>query len=108
MIPPAGQIRRCRPFDVYYAELASGSRYRRAVQRGKWLGASRKLGEPSIRTVSESNEVAPSRPRPSTGKMRPQRRLTQADLDSFLEKAADLLRGGVDHSEFRGYVFALL
>jgi type I restriction enzyme M protein len=25
-----------------------------------------------------------------------------------LEKAADLLRGGVDHSEFRGYVFALL
>src|SRR5262245_26979477 len=38
----------------------------------------------------------------------PQRRLTQAELDSFLEKAADLLRGGVDHSEFRGYVFALL
>jgi type I restriction enzyme M protein len=39
---------------------------------------------------------------------RPQRRLTQAELDNFLEKAADLLRGGVDHSEFRGYVFALL
>lgn len=39
---------------------------------------------------------------------RPQRRLTQAELDAFLEKAADLLRGGVDHSEFRGYVFALL
>lgn len=41
-------------------------------------------------------------------KIRPQRRLTQAELDAFLEKAADLLRGGVDHSEFRGYVFALL
>src|SRR5881397_1307516 len=41
-------------------------------------------------------------------KIRPQRRLTQAELDVFLEKAADLLRGGVDHSEFRGYVFALL
>jgi type I restriction enzyme M protein len=41
-------------------------------------------------------------------KIRPQRRITQAELDSFLEKAADLLRGGVDHSEFRGYVFALL
>lgn len=41
-------------------------------------------------------------------KSRPQRRLTQAELDAFLEKAADLLRGGVDHSEFRGYVFALL
>ncbi len=41
-------------------------------------------------------------------KARPQRRLTQAELDAFLEKAADLLRGGVDHSEFRGYVFALL
>ena len=41
-------------------------------------------------------------------KTRPQRRLTQAELDSFLEKAADLLRGGVDHSEFRGYLFALL
>src|ERR1700693_5142589 len=39
---------------------------------------------------------------------RPQRRLTQAGLDAFLEKAADTLRGGVDHSEFRGYVFALL
>src|SRR5438105_13323339 len=43
-----------------------------------------------------------------TVKTRPQRRLTQAELDIFLEKAADLLRGGVDHSEFRGYVFALL
>lgn len=43
-----------------------------------------------------------------TVKTRPQRRLTQAELDIFLEKAADTLRGGVDHSEFRGYVFALL
>lgn len=34
--------------------------------------------------------------------------MTQAELDSFLEKAADILRGNVDHSEFRGYVFALL
>jgi type I restriction enzyme M protein len=42
------------------------------------------------------------------GKIRPQRRLTQKELDAFLEKAADTLRGGVDHSEFRGYVFALL
>jgi type I restriction enzyme M protein len=44
----------------------------------------------------------------SAVRIRPQRRLTQAELDVFLEKAADLLRGGVDHSEFRGYVFALL
>ena len=44
----------------------------------------------------------------SVPKTRPHRRLTQAELDAFLEKAADLLRGGVDHSEFRGYVFALL
>lgn len=36
------------------------------------------------------------------------RRMTQAELDAFLEKAADILRGNVDHSEFRGYVFALL
>jgi len=43
-----------------------------------------------------------------TVKTRPQRRLTQAELDAFLEKAADLLRGGIDHSEFREYVFALL
>ena len=34
--------------------------------------------------------------------------MTQAELDTFLEKAADILRGNVDHSEFRGYVFALL
>jgi type I restriction enzyme M protein len=39
---------------------------------------------------------------------RPRHRLTQAELDSFLEKAADILRGNVDHSEFRGYVFAML
>lgn len=39
---------------------------------------------------------------------KPFRRLTQPELDSFLEKAADILRGNVDHSEFRGYVFALL
>jgi type I restriction enzyme M protein len=41
-------------------------------------------------------------------KTRLQRRLTQAELDAFLDRAADMLRGGVDHSEFRGYVFALL
>jgi type I restriction enzyme M protein len=39
---------------------------------------------------------------------RPRRRLTQGELDAFLDKAADILRGNVDHSEFRGYVFALL
>lgn len=38
----------------------------------------------------------------------PSRRMTQVELDAFLEKAADILRGNVDHSEFRGYVFALL
>src|SRR3954454_25237819 len=38
----------------------------------------------------------------------PLRRMTQAELDAFLDKAADILRGNVDHSEFRGYVFALL
>ena len=38
----------------------------------------------------------------------PLRRMTKAELDAFLEKAADILRGNVDHSEFRGYVFALL
>ncbi len=45
---------------------------------------------------------------PEPARTRPLHRLTQAELDAFLEKAADLLRGGVDHSEFRGYVFALL
>lgn len=39
---------------------------------------------------------------------RPQQHLTQAELNGFLEKAADILRGNVDHSEFRGYIFALL
>jgi type I restriction enzyme M protein len=29
-------------------------------------------------------------------------------LESYLDKAADILRGNADHSEFRGYVFALL
>ena len=54
-------------------------------------------------------EIQPKIPvQVETGKTRPQRRLTQAELDTFLEKAADILRGGADHSEFRGYVFALL
>src|SRR5262249_5084020 len=62
--------------------------------------------------------IAPAAPAPASSvakrqngdavKTRPQRRLTQAELDAFLEKAADLLRGGIDHSEFREYVFALL
>ena len=38
----------------------------------------------------------------------PLRCMTQAELDAFLEKAVEILRGNVDHSEFRGYVFALL
>jgi type I restriction enzyme M protein len=46
--------------------------------------------------------------RVNTRLKRPLRRLTQAELDLFLDKAADILRGNVDHSEFRGYVFALL
>jgi hypothetical protein len=29
----------------------------------------------------------------------PLRRMTQAELDAFLEKAADILRGNVDHSD---------
>ncbi len=36
------------------------------------------------------------------------RRLTRAELYSYLENAADILRGNVDHSEFGGYVVALL
>lgn len=40
--------------------------------------------------------------------IRPARRMTQAELESYLDKAADILRGNADHSEFRGYVFALL
>ena len=35
------------------------------------------------------------------------RRMPQEKLDSFLEAAADIPRGNVVHSEFRGYVFAL-
>src|SRR3954447_16576391 len=45
---------------------------------------------------------------PNIIKHSPLRRLTQAELDVFLSKAADILRGNVDHSEFRAYVFALL
>jgi type I restriction enzyme M protein len=39
---------------------------------------------------------------------RPVRRMTQGELEGYLEKVADILRGSADHSEFRGYVFALL
>ena len=40
--------------------------------------------------------------------VRPTRRMTQSELENYLDKAADILRGNADHSEFRGYVFALL
>lgn len=40
--------------------------------------------------------------------VRPTRRMAQGELESYLDKAADILRGNADHSEFRGYVFALL
>ena len=40
--------------------------------------------------------------------IRPTRRMTQGELETYLDKAADILRGNADHSEFRGYVFALL
>jgi type I restriction enzyme M protein len=41
--------------------------------------------------------------------IRPTRRMTQGELESYLDEAADILRGNnADHSEFRGYVFALL
>ncbi len=40
--------------------------------------------------------------------VRPTRRMTQGELESYLDKAADILRGNADHSEFRGFVFALL
>jgi type I restriction enzyme M protein len=62
----------------------------------------------SDRVSSQNGAPRGSARRGSTVNSRPHRRLTQAELDGFLEKAADLLRGGVDHSEFRGYVFALL
>lgn len=34
--------------------------------------------------------------------------MTQGELESYLDTAANILRGNADHSEFRGYVFALL
>ena len=40
--------------------------------------------------------------------VRPVRRMTQSELESYLDTAANILRGNADHSEFRGYVFALL
>lgn len=40
--------------------------------------------------------------------LRPTRRMTQGEMENYLDKAADILRGNADHSEFRGYVFALL
>ncbi len=65
---------------------------------------------PAAMDTSAIDEPAPGPTgepgRPAPPRTRPTRRLTQAELDTFLEKAADTLRGGVDHSEFRGYVFA--
>jgi hypothetical protein len=40
--------------------------------------------------------------------IRPTRRMTQGELETYLDKAADILRGNADHSEFRGYAGAVL
>lgn len=34
--------------------------------------------------------------------------MTQRELETYLDTAANILRGNANHSEFRGYVFALL
>jgi hypothetical protein len=34
--------------------------------------------------------------------IRPTRRMTHGELETYLDKAADILRGNADHSEFRG------
>lgn len=46
--------------------------------------------------------------RATTRLKRPLRRLTQAELDGFFGQGRRYLARNVDHSEFRGYVFALL
>jgi type I restriction enzyme M protein len=85
-----------------------------AVGRRTDRGAAQVPSGPSDEVSVNQNSLDVSRPveqrmdQRAAPRTRPQRRLTQAELDAFLEKAADLLRGGVDHSEFRGYVFALL
>ena len=35
--------------------------------------------------------------------IRPTRRMAQGELEIYLDKAADILRGKSDYSEFRGY-----
>ncbi len=40
--------------------------------------------------------------------IRPTRHMTQGELESYLDTAANILHGNADHSEFRSYVFALL
>ncbi len=39
--------------------------------------------------------------------VRPTRRMTQAELESYLDTAANILRGSADHSEFRGPIRVL-
>ena len=34
--------------------------------------------------------------------IRPTRRMTQGELETYLDTAANILRGNADHSEFRG------
>lgn len=77
-----------------------------AVHTSVTFGPSMRLSPAILGRLGRWRRVMPRRN--ATILERPRRRLTQGELDAFLDKAADILRGNVDHSEFRGFVFALL
>ena len=102
------------PDEVYEAVKAQLVT-RRIVVRGKGRSDSVAMvgaeAPPKAATASKPRAKTMSSTKgsgPASAASIPLRRMTQAELDAFLENAADILRGNVDHSEFRGYVFALL
>ncbi|QNI70897.1 class I SAM-dependent DNA methyltransferase [Cyanobium sp. NS01] len=98
-------------YEAVKAQLVA----RRIVVRGKGRSDSVAMvgaeAPPKAATASKPRAKTMSSTKgsgPASAASIPLRRMTQAELDAFLENAADILRGNVDHSEFRGYVFALL